>query len=143
MSEVKTYNSYEDIEDKIYVPSFQRDLNLELVADIKKYIYERYKQKLHLCIGVLDFCKYNAQLFVVNGQHRVKALEEFYKETGNEIKFHAIIYTVTSQEEMQEIFKLLNSGLKVPDFILNLPTDKQKLIRKINKFILELSLTKI
>ena len=69
--------------------------------------------------------------------------EELYNENGQEIKFHCIIYTISTQEEMEEIFKLRNYSRPVPDFILSPPLGKQQLIREINRFMMELPLTKL
>ena len=143
MTELKTYDSFESLSDRIYTPSFQRNINREVVNNIKKYIYERQELNLHLCIGVLDLCKFGSQLFVMNGQHRLKALEEYYKETNKDVKFHAIIYTVYDSNEMESIFKLLNSGLAVPDYIISPPEGKKELLSKIELWLRELPLTRI
>jgi hypothetical protein len=135
MTETKKYNSYEEIENKLYIPSFQRDINRNVVNEIKEYIKSRLEKNLDLTIGVIDLCKFNAQLFCIDGQHRIKALEELYIETKKDIPFHCIIYTISTKEEMEEIFKLRNYNIPVPHFIMFPPTGKQELIREINKFM--------
>lgn len=141
--EIKKFVSYDEIAEKIYTPSFQRELNPEVVSSIKEYIYDRQKQDLDIQIGVMDLCKFNGQLFSVDGRHRLKALEEFYTETKKNITFYAIVYTVSSQEEMEEIFKIRNSGIPVPDFILNPPLGKGPLLKQINSYLRELPIVKI
>lgn len=136
--EIKTFNSYEEIQEKIYIPSFQRDLNEEIVNNIKDYISECYNNNISICIGVIDLCKLNSNLYLIDGQHRFSAIKKFYEETGNDIRFHCIIYTVKSFEEMTEIFKLRNYSLPVPDFIINPPKDKGPLLREIQTYLFNL-----
>lgn len=142
--EIKKYYSYEDIQNRIYIPSFQRDLNLEIVNNIKQYIIDQQTKNLPICIGVIDLCKCgDGQLYVTDGRHRLAALELFYNETKIDVEFYAIIYTVSSFEEMKKIFILRNSGLPVPEFILNPPLGKKELVKEINMFMLTLPLVKI
>lgn len=143
MTETKKYNSYEEIENKLHLPSFQRDINRNVVDEIKEYIKSRRKENLDLTIGVIDLCKLNGQLFCIDGQHRIKALEELYNETKKDIPFYCIIYTVSSKEEMEEIFKIRNYNIPLPDFIISPPIGKQDLIREISRFMMDLPLTKI
>ena len=83
------------------------------------------------------------KLFVVDGRHRIKSLEENYKETNIDTIFYTIIYTVTCQEEMETIFKIRNSGTPVPEFILNPPEGKGPLLKEIHIFMRSLPLIKI
>lgn len=140
--EVKKFTSYEEIVNKIHLPSFQRDLNFEVVQNITTYILTRSKLNLECNLGVIDLCKFNNQLFLIDGRHRLKAIENAYLEKKH-ITFYAIIYTVSTQEEMLNIFVIRNSGTAVPDFILHPPDGKGQLLREINSYLRELPLVKI
>jgi hypothetical protein len=135
--EVKKYNSYEEIENKIVPSSFQRGIILSAVREIKDYLRTTPLPR----IGVIDLAKYNGQLYCIDGNHRLTALKEMY-ESSIIRPFFCIIYTVNSIEEMESIFKIRNHSQPIPNFIIHPPEDKGLLLRLIFNFLQDKPLVK-
>jgi hypothetical protein len=137
MTEVKKYNSYEEIKDKIFPPSFQRDIIRVNVEGIKHYLLSTVSP----CIGVIDLARFNGKLYCIDGNHRLTSLKELYEQ--NIIRhFFCIIYLVNSMEEMRNIFQIRNHTQPIPDFILHPPQDKGVLLRNIQEFLTNIPLIK-
>lgn len=135
-----TVSCYEDIKDKIEIPSIQRDLNIDRVEDIRNYLRECRRKKQAPLMGTVDICLYGGKFFVIDGQHRLKALEFDYKESKVPIPFPIIIYDVRTSEEMGDIFRLRNKSVKVPDFILEAEDGQISLLKECRQYLLSLPL---
>lgn len=138
--EIKIFESFQQLDEKIYKPSFQRDIDLNRVQSIKEYICERKLKEAMICLGCIDLCKFNGDLYCIDGQHRLLAYEHLYRENNLDIDIYAIVYTVVSIEEMKEIFIIRNMGVPVPDYITNPPVGKGELLKSISNYLLDVPL---
>jgi len=60
---------------------------VEIVNNIKDYISKCYENNYQVRIGVIDLCKLNSNLYVIDGNHHLNSIKEYYEETGNDIRF--------------------------------------------------------
>ena len=132
--EIRRYASYNDINGRVDVPSIQRSLDLERVAKIRNHIEQRVLNNKEPIFGAIDLCQLDGRYYVIDGQHRLKALEEDYKATSRQIPFNCVIYHIQSQEEMRDIFVVRNEGVPVPEWVIN-PPRRVQLLREIENWI--------
>lgn len=137
----KRYNNFADLYTSIEIPKIQRDKIETQVNSIKDYIIkciDEYKREPVL--GSIDLCSINSnpKMFVIDGQHRLFAIEALFK-MNIIIPIHCMIYQVHSYEEMEEIFRIRNAGIPVPDYLLkdakNNIDIKRDLLREIMKVL--------
>ena len=133
--EIRRYASYNDISGRVDVPSIQRSLDPERVAKIRNHIEQRVLNNKEPIFGAIDLCQLDGRYYVIDGQHRLKALEEDYKATSRQIPFNCVIYHIQSQEEMKDIFVVRNEGVPVPEWVIN-PPRRVQLLREIENWIL-------
>lgn len=132
---LKTYPSYSELKN-INIPSVQRDLIPQQVAKMRIHIQERLAKNKEPIFGAIILAETGNQVFVIDGQHRLKSLEEEYKETGINIPINTVIYKVENFEELKEIFTVLNKGIPVPNFLLEFNqknNSKEDLLKEIYK----------
>jgi len=132
--ELKQYLSYGHILDQINRPSIQRSIDQTRVDAMKKHILERKLKDLEPIFGCIILVKMNSELYVIDGQHRLTALEQVYKEKKINVIINCMIYHVNSNGEMKEIFETLNMGVPVPEFIISCH-DKRKLLEEIDSYL--------
>lgn len=133
---VGRYTSFAEVKGSIHRPSLQRDIDPKRIKEMREHIHERVKAGGEPYFGAIDLCYFEEKLWVNDGQHRLKALEEEY-ENGSIVPFNAVIYYVDSREEMATIFRVRNKGVPVPDYILKPPKDAAhgRLLRSIESWV--------
>ena len=136
MQEITTFFNYDLIKNRIFSPSFQRSVNFDVVNNIKTHILEFRKLDKYPILSILDFAQYEGVYYVIDGHHRLNAIKQLCEE-GIVIPFRAIVYNISSFEEMKNIFILRNSGIEVPNYILHPPSNKEELIKVIRIKLLE------
>ncbi len=137
MNSLKIYESYEEIKNKIHTPSIQRDLILEHVKTLRSHINIRSLENKEPIFGALDFAELNNILYVVDGQHRLKALEEEFIQNNRKVKIYAIVYKVNTLQEIKEIFIIRNKGIPIPEFLVTETSDvKIDLLKEIYNEVL-------
>jgi len=129
------FNSYLDLKSNIFIPSVQRDLIPPHVESMRQHIKEALKAKKEPIFGTLDLVKLDGRYYLVDGQHRYNAIEKEYIENNNIVPIHAVIYPVSSEEELEEVFQIRNKGIPVPSFVLSVKETKKELLKKIIKFL--------
>ena len=138
--EIRTFNSYTELDGQVNTPSIQRELMDNHVQSLVDHIIRRAAQGLEPVFGALDLVKFDGIYFVIDGQHRLAALQRALTVHRVTTRFFCVIYHVKNRDEMAEIFQTRNKGLRVPDFILHLEGRKQPLLKQIQEYVQMISL---
>lgn len=128
------FPSYDSIKDRIEILSFQRNINKNVVENIKNHILNYRLQNLTPILSVIDIGSYQGKYYIIDGQHRLLAIKELF-DSQIIISFNCLIYNCQNYNDMKEIFILRNSGLEVPNYILFPPTNKESLLIEIKDYI--------
>jgi len=131
----KKCSSILEIKDQIYIPSVQRSLIRQHVVEIKEYINKSISEGKEPILGALDLAYYDYKYYLIDGQHRFTALSEVTIQKNVPIPFHCIIYVVTSQEELEQVFLIRNKNVPLADFLKVLNEEKKYLLRTIVTFL--------
>lgn len=108
------------------IPDFQRILNKEKVEEIIRIQEEHIRKdgiiKMYQNIMFIEVVKTddkNSIAYLIDGQHRFKAIEYmYYNNCLNQI-IPITIIKCNSYEEMKKIFLEINKNTEMPEYILN------------------------
>lgn len=131
----KKCNSILEIKEQIYIPSVQRNIIRQHVVEIKEYINKSLSEGKEPILGAIDLAYYDYKYYLIDGQHRFVALSEVTMERNLPIPFHCLIYLVTSQEELEEVFLIRNKNVPLADFLKSLNEEKSSLLKVIVSFL--------
>jgi hypothetical protein len=101
------------------IPDAQRMVDNNHVNDLVKYQLNRIREDSYLPIGVLKFAKTKEtgdQLFVVDGQHRMRSMEHLYRTHSHNLEFFYMIYQFSTLDEITCLYSDHNKNTPVPDF---------------------------
>ena len=107
--------------EKIIIPNEQRIRDDDKVGEIIKYQDHFYKNdKNHFnFLGCLNIhcCEEDGKNYLVDGQHRFKAMNKLYKEHKYK-NFNVLveIIKVNNKYELVENYKLINKNTELPEF---------------------------
>ena len=140
--------SFSDLQSQIEIPSIQRNLNKEVVNEIYNYIYSCLAKLKEPVFGTLDLVSIGGSkmMYLTDGQHRFEALKNIYENLGRNIPVHTMIYNVQNYEEMEEIFKIRNRGIPMPDYYLDIKnniTKRKDLVKEIENLVTQIPIVKI
>ena len=125
------YESYAEIRGKILPASVQRDLIPSHVIEMRKHIRQMCATGSLPIFGVIDLCLLNGIYYVVDGQHRLRALYDEYHENNVKVPFYVIVYNVTDESQITLIWKTRNANIVVPSFMVDSTiNDKRKILLK-------------
>ena len=100
----------------IVIPNFQRDIQESKVDEIVNQFKEEHKTHQNYFIKhgyVMCLCKIGKKLYLIDGQHRYKALKRVYNE-GFVGSVLVRIQLCESIDEMKKDFALLNINSNIP-----------------------------
>lgn len=134
---VKRYGSFNELPYTIYRPSIQRAIMEDSVVEMRQHIREMHDIGRTPIFGVIDVCILNDTAYVVDGQHRLKALEEEWKATRTAIPFYVMEYIIENKLQLEFIFVTRNKGIAVPSYILSdeIEGKKRELLKEIQSRI--------
>jgi hypothetical protein len=132
----KKFNSFLELESKLYIPSIQRDVIPQHVKNMRSHIQEYAKKGKEPIFSAVDIVLLDSKYYIVDGQHRISAIRQEYEENKLLVPIHSLLYTVENEEELEEIFRIKNSNIPVPDFILSVKENKKELLKQITTFLL-------
>lgn len=94
----------------------QRTLDEQRVDEIEAYFIQCAQDESNAHLGILRACKKSgdSKILIVDGQHRFQAYKKTYG-THHRWKLVVHVTTVQTDEEILEIFKLINKSVPVPD----------------------------
>ena len=125
-SEHRKYDSWPLFGPYIHIPSMQRPLDHNRVNEMSKYIDIQVRQGKEPYFGTIVLCQLDGKYNVVDGQHRVRALEKHYTETKFAIPIHVHVYGVESEAEMRNVYWVINKGVPLPDFLRDESADEKR-----------------
>lgn len=102
----------------VYLPPFQRVENNEHTENILKGIKEYYDEHKEIFLpGTISVGRLpdKPKMILLDGQHRIRALEQFNKQNSN-ISNELIridIYNVQTEEDTYKLYEIINSNKKV------------------------------
>jgi hypothetical protein len=114
---VVTHLSYSDIQNTIYVPSIQRNIDENVVLEMRQHIKDTLAIGRTPIFGCLDIVNFNGVLYVTDGNHRLSALRDEYNENGIPVQFNVIYYNVDTWDDLTCIFEIRNKNVPLPDYI--------------------------
>ncbi len=103
------------LEQKILIPNEQRIRDDDKVKEIIKYQEKFYKsgKGYFNFLGTINIhcCKQDNKNYLVDGQHRLKAMEMLYKNYNYpDFNVKAELVTVNNKEELIENYNMLNKN---------------------------------
>ena len=138
-SEHRKYDSWPLFGPYIHIPSMQRPLDHNRVNEMSRYIDIQVKQGKEPYFGTIVLCQLDGKYNVVDGQHRVQALEKHYNETKISVPIHVHVYGAGSEAEMRQIYLDINKGVPLPDFLRDESADERRvrIFNEIYRYILD------
>jgi hypothetical protein len=133
--EIRKFDSYAELDGKVCIPSIQRSIIVEHVQEMISHVSEQHARGMAPIFGAIDLVELDGFNFVIDGQHRLAALEACFKSYNHQTPFFCVIYHVKTRDQMAEIFMIRNKGIPVPDFILNVEGPKHQLLKEIQDAI--------
>lgn len=140
VSEYKRYGSFAELQEFIEIPDIQRDLMPKQVHSMKLHIKDRVEKGLEPIFGTIDLAsvKGNPKLYICDGQHRIESIRDTFLKDKIIVPIHTMIYFVDTYEEMEEIYKVRNLGVPVPDYFLDLKNKvnlKKDVLKDIREYL--------
>jgi hypothetical protein len=113
--------------------NIQRELSEDWIDDLKGRILMNYEAKGYFQFGQFDLACFKNSLYLLNGQHRLRILKDIQNQYDN-IDLEVKIYNVASEDEMNEIFMLVN-GSKPSQICKSI--SKQIIVNGIKKYFVK------
>ena len=112
----------------------QRTLDEQRVGEIEAYFIQCVQDGISAHIGVLRGCKKldDSKILIVDGQHRFQAYKNTYG-THHQWKLIVHVTIVQTDDEILEIFKLINKSVPVPDLYFD-PISRKSFIEIITAY---------
>ncbi len=112
----------------------QRELDLEWIASLKQKIIVHRQDKGYFFLGTFEVACLNNSLYMLNGQHRYFVVKDLESEFKEDIPVEMKIYTVSSKEEMHELWMKVN-GSKPSKLCKS--TSTQVIVNSIKKYFVQ------
>ena len=133
----KKFNSCLELESNLYIPSIQRDIIPSHVQDMRNHIQEYAKLGKEPIFSSVDIVVLDSKYYIVDGQHRISAIRKEYEENKLLVPIHSLLYIVENEEELEKIFRIKNSNIPIPEFILCVKEHKKELLKSISSFLVK------
>jgi len=104
-------------------PNIQRILEKKKVDDILNYQLKKLKEKNRTnFIGVLtiNYCVSDNNYYLIDGQHRYKAILILYENYSHNIDIFIEIITVNNFDELKENYNIINNSTPLPEFSIEI-----------------------
>lgn len=127
---------------EIEKPSFQRNIDVSRVSEIKSYLIEQKEiYEYYPFIGIITLGKLKEKLYCIDGQHRLRAYQDLLNP-GSEINILIDIRVVDDYIQLRDLFKKINQSVEVPDYLIFEENEEARTIIKngINNFKQEFDL---
>lgn len=84
------------IEKTPIIPPFQRELDEDRLKQFYEIIVEHNEKQLRddpvPCLHALSIGEYDGQFHIIDGQHRFRALEQFYNDHNGSVQFNIVYF---------------------------------------------------
>ena len=112
-------------------PYFQRPVDEERVQDIVEHYQLKLNDNVFEFISPLIVAKYEDMLYIIDGQHRLKAIEYLFghdEKFNEDKKIPLVVIPANSMEHIEELFQTLNKLLPLSDVYKLEDKNKKKII---------------
>ena len=113
---------------QILKPEIQRIIDNNKVYDIVNLQLDFFKKHNHFNFSAsspLNLHHYKDQYWLLDGQHRLAAMETLYANHGHNIETYVLIVKVDTYEELKFNYEMINKNTPLPDFSLFENVDKK------------------
>lgn len=109
-------NNSKLVNDDINIPDIQRIVDDDNVDDIVNYQINYYKKynKFNF-IGLVNIHYLNNKYYLIDGQHRFKAIKQLF-DLGHKFNVAIEIININSINELKENYKIINKNTQLPEF---------------------------
>lgn len=133
----------EEILDLCHIPIFQRQQNLEKIQTIVEYQREYFHKHQHVeFLGIISLAilmenggNEHEKIYILDGQHRLCAMKQLIREGYNSFSIYVQLVPVRTMDEMREKFRILNSHVEVPEYVLTGSMDQKKMLEQLGEYI--------
>ena len=122
--------------DNIEKPSYQRNLDIYRLNDIKEYIIKQKEiYETYPFLGLITIVKFNKKLYCIDGQHRLGAYQELLEKDSN-LEICIDFRVLDNYQKIRDLYCSINKSVIVPDYLLYEENEKARDIIKngISKF---------
>ena len=130
----KRFNSITEI-DNVEIPAVQRLLIKSHVDELKEHVIDSYEKSKEPIFGTLDLAYYRHKYWVVDGMHRLACLKELYVEKNIIVPINALVYYISLDTELEEIFTIRNKSIPIASFLLSMNEKKKELLKYVTAFL--------
>ena len=111
----------------LVIPEIQRIIETNKVNDIVMYQLGELKEKNKTnFLGVLSLNMLKDKYYLIDGQHRFRALKKLYEEYAHDIEIFIEIVNIKNNTDLKENYFILNKNTQLPE-ILEIENDKSLL----------------
>lgn len=113
---------------QISKPEIQRIIDNNKVCDIVNFQLDFFKKHNHFNFSAsnpLNLHYYKDQYWLIDGQHRLAAMNSLYTNHGHNIETYVLIVNVNTEEELRSNYEMINKNTPLPDFSLFKNIDKK------------------
>ncbi len=115
-----TIQTIDDLSCKnIIKPNIQRVIDHSKVEDIIQFQLEYHKQHNHFnfsAAGAINIHILDNIYYLVDGQHRLEALQKLYQDYSHIISFYVLWVEVDTWENLENNYNMINKNTPLPDF---------------------------
>ena len=100
-------------------PNIQRVIDNTKVEDIIRFQLEFHKKHNHFnfsAAGAINIHKLDNIYYLVDGQHRLEALQKLYQDYSHHIPFYVLWVEVDTWEQLENNYNMINKNTPLPDF---------------------------
>lgn len=102
------------------IPMCQRQFIDERVNEIyEKIVKDQNKEYIIPYLGFIHCGMYNRKIYILDGQHRYRAYQKYYKEHDKNFRINYVLKMCSTEKELRDFFKDLNNNYNPHDMILN------------------------
>ena len=102
------------------IPVCQRQYIEERVQEIYDSIVANKNEKFNIpYLGFIHCGILNRRLYILDGQHRYRAMKKYYDETKKDFLINYIVKFCSVEKELRDFFRSLNNNYNLHDIILN------------------------
>ena len=124
--ETKTIKQLLELE--IIKPPIQRVIDATKVQDIVQFQLDFFKEHGHFnftASGPINIHHFDQKYYLVDGQHRLESLEKLYRQHSHDTEVYVLLVRVSSLEQLEFNYNMINKNTPLPDFSCFSSLDKQ------------------
>ena len=100
-------------------PEIQRiidNIKVDNIVNFQLDFYKKYNCFNFTASGPINIHKLSDKYLLVDGQHRLAAIEKLYKQHSHNIENYVLIVHINSIEELEYNYDMINQNTPLPDF---------------------------